>query len=880
MQHKSVVIPTRQVPGNGQLQKSNLPVQPTPLIGREKEMAAIQQLLLRQDMRLFTLTGPGGIGKTRLGLQVAAELSELFPDGVYFVNLAPISDSAFVVPSIAQVLDLKETGEQPLLDLLKTYLREKQLLLLLDNFEQVVSAAIQVADLLTACPQLKVVVTSRAVLHVRGEQEFDVPPLALPDPRHLPDLETLSQYEAVALFIWRAQAVKPEFRLSDANASAIAEICVHMDGLPLAIELAAARIKLLPPQALLARLGQLLQLLTSGAQDAPARQQTLWNTIKWSYDLLNAQEQRLFRRLSVFVGGCTLEAIEAVCHGVGDDEIDVLNTVSSLIDKSLVQQRTQRDEEPRLVLLETIREYGLECLAESGETEAMQEAHALYYLALAEQAEPHLKGAEQGQWFVRLEQERDNLRAVLTWLLEAATRGRGEEKGRRQAERALRLGVALYWFWYTAGPPSEGRSFLDRALSVGAVVATPLRARALFATSDLVWAMGDLDRAQKLAEESLRLCQELRDTGGIANALMMLQGVAWLRNQYSLARSYLEEAEALFREVGDTWSRGQCLTQLAQISTAQGEYVRARTLLEESRGLYSTLGDQRRLSFVFYLLARVLFLSQGDLAEARALAEQSLALNREFKETWIRHEALYLLGKMHLYQGELALARELFEASLATGKETQWDRVTTVMAQIGLVRVLVLQGEGEVARPLCQRSLALVRDIGHKDCIATCLEDLGAVGVVQGQPAWAARLWGAAEALRQHIGAPLPPVYRADYERSVAAARTHLGEKPFAVAWAQGRTMTPEQALATEGQPLLPTPIPSARPAATYPDGLTAREIEVLRLLAQGMTSAQIAERLVIGVVTVNFHVRSIYSKLGVTSRSAATRYALEHYLV
>jgi len=459
---------------------NNLPVQLTQFIGREKEITAVQYFFQREDARLMTLTGPGGTGKTRLGLQVAAELSDLFPDGVYFVNLAPISDPTLVVTAIAQTLDLKEMGDQTLLVLLKGYLRDKHILLLLDNFEQVASAALQVVDLLATCPKLKVIVTSRTVLHVRGDQEFPVPPLAVPDPKHLPDLVALSHYEAVELFVSRAQAVKPEFQLSNTNAPAIVEICARLDGLPLAIELAAARIKLLPPQALLARLGQRFAVLTSGPHDAPARQQTLRNTIAWSYNLLEAQEQRLFRRLSVFVGGCTLEAIEAVCTTLDTESASwqVLDGVASLIDKSLLQQTEQESNELRLVMFETIREHGLEHLAESGETEAMQEAHALYYLALAEQAEPHLKGAEQGQWFARLEQERDNLRVALTWLLEAAARGRGEEKGKQQAERALRLGVALYWFWYTAGPPSEGRSFLERALSVVAVVATPLRSRA------------------------------------------------------------------------------------------------------------------------------------------------------------------------------------------------------------------------------------------------------------------------------------------------------------------------------------------------------------------------------------------------------------------
>src|SRR6266699_5091 len=347
----------------------NLPVQSTPLIGREKEVALVQNLLRREEIRLLTLTGPGGTGKTRLGLQVAAELSDRFANGVFFVNLAPISDSTFVVPAIAQTLDLKETGEQSLHDLLQASLQDRQLLLLLDNFEQVLGAASQVADLLAACPRLKVLVTSRFVLHVRGEQEFAVPPLAVPSPKHLPDLVALSQYEAVALFISRAQAVKPDFQVTNANALAVAEICAHLDGLPLAIELAAARVKLLPPQALLARLDQPLAVLTSRERDRPSRQQTLRNTIAWSYHLLDADEQRLFRRLSVFAGGCRLSAIEAMCSTLGDQVEPALDTVASLLDKSLLQQTEQEGEEPRLLMLMTIRKYGLEVLTASGEME-------------------------------------------------------------------------------------------------------------------------------------------------------------------------------------------------------------------------------------------------------------------------------------------------------------------------------------------------------------------------------------------------------------------------------------------------------------------------------------------------------------------------------
>ena len=434
----------------------NLPVQPTPLIGREKEVSILQDLLHREEVRLVTLTGPGGIGKTRLGLQVTAELSDRFADGVFFVNLAPLSNPELVLPAIAEVLDVKEIGGQPILSLLHAYLREKRLLLLLDNFEQVVRAALQVAELLASCPKLKVLVTSRMALHVRVEQEFAVPPLTLPDPKRLPDLVVLSQYEAVALFIQRARAVKSNFQVTNASAPAVAEICVRLDGLPLAIELAAARIKVLQPQALLARLGQRLAMLTSGAWDAPARQQTLRSTIEWSYQLLDADEQRLFRRLSVFVGGCTLEAVEAVWVALGDPIPSMLDGVASLIDKNLLLQTAQEGEEPRLMMLETIREFGLECLATSGENEAARQAHAVYCLSLAEEADVWLWGPQQAVWLERLELEHDNLRAALSWPLED---GPGEGTSRRK-EVALRLAGALDRFWFAHGHLSEGWAVL------------------------------------------------------------------------------------------------------------------------------------------------------------------------------------------------------------------------------------------------------------------------------------------------------------------------------------------------------------------------------------------------------------------------------------
>ncbi len=454
----------------------HLPIQPTPFIGREKEVDAVHHLFLREDVRLVTLTGPGGVGKTRMALHVAEQLRAHFADGVWFVSLAPISDPDLVIPTIAQTLGLWEAGERSLLEQLQVFLRERQVLLLLDNFEQVVRAAMHVANLLTICSYLKVLVTSREVLHVRAEREFPVPTLSLPDPKRLPDLVALSQYEAVALFIQRAQAARPEFQVTNANAPVVAEICVRLDGLPLAIELAATRIKLLPLQALLTRLGQRLQLLTSSARDVPAHQQTLRNTIQWSYDLLDAQEQQLFCRLSVFVSGCTLEAVEAISAALGNATLPVLDGVVSLIDKNLLQQTAQEGEEIRLLMLETIREYGWEALAERQEREAIQAAHAAYYLALAEEAERALGGPQQLLWLERLEREYDNLHAALHWL---RLQGSRVEGGGEAAEQALRLEIALSWFWIMRGYQNDGRRrprplFLDLEEALSAQEAEPI----------------------------------------------------------------------------------------------------------------------------------------------------------------------------------------------------------------------------------------------------------------------------------------------------------------------------------------------------------------------------------------------------------------------
>lgn len=581
----------------------NLPTQLTPMIGRQQEVEAVCTLLRRPEVRLLTLTGTGGVGKTRLGLQVANALFDEFAAGVCFVPLAAIRDFALVVPAIAQVLKLKEAEGQPVLDLLKAYLHDKHLLLLLDNFEQVLASAPMLSHLLVACPQLKIMVTSRAVLHIYSEYEFPVPPLPLPnlaDLSNLPEYAALVQYASVALFVQCAQAAKPDFQATPANIRTIAEICVRLDGLPLAIELAAARSKLLPPRALLSRLAHRLQVLTIGASDLPARQQTLRNMLAWSYNLLTAQEQLLFRRISVFAGGCTLAAVEALYSALGETTTNVLDGVASLIDKSLLYQTEDEVEEPRLVMLETIREYGLEALAEHGELEIVRQAVAAFYLQLAKEAEAKLPGPQQVVWLERLEREHDNLRAALQWSLEQAesAQSSGDEgQGEQRAEMALRLAGALGWFWWVHGHWSEGRTFLERALAARkSSVPSPASAKALFAAANLAFVQSDYERTAALSEGSLALYRKLGDKRGIALSLYPLGNVAWMRGDLAAARELKEEALVLFKELGLKENTAWLLFTLALMDTIQGEYEHACALFEESLLIHRESGNKRGIA--------------------------------------------------------------------------------------------------------------------------------------------------------------------------------------------------------------------------------------------------------------------------------------------
>jgi predicted ATPase len=570
---------------------------------------------------LLTLTGPGGTGKTRLSLQVAAELIDQFSDGVFFVALAPISDPDLVPATIAQTLEIRDMGGRSALDGLKEYLRDRQMLLVLDNFEQILAAAAVVGELLGASRRLKVLVTSRAPLELRGEHELPVPPLALPDPRRLPTLDILSQYASVALFIERASAISPDFSVTNENAPAVAEICVRLDGLPLAIELAAARIRLLSPQAMLTRLERRLPLLTGGARNLPARQRTLRGAIAWSYDLLDDEEQMLFRRLATFVGGCTLEAAEAVCTGTGELPIDTLDGVASLLAKSLLQQREGRGSEPRFGMLETIREYGLERLEESRELAEARRRHAYYFLAMATEAGSKLKGHEQAYWLARLEADRDNLRAVLSW----SQAGDGDE------EVGLGLAGALLWFWNMRGSLDEARRWQDAVLARPATAPSLVRARVLFSSGMVALSQSDLDRADGLLQESLDVARALGDPEGVPTALGGLSQLALARGDVARASAYAVEALALARAIGDHTMMALGLGSIGLIALSRGDVAHAETAFQESLALSRQIGDTHGTAWSLNYLG-LLAIDAGDHDRGTLLIVESLGLRRQLDD--------------------------------------------------------------------------------------------------------------------------------------------------------------------------------------------------------------------------------------------------------
>ena len=750
---------------------NNLPRQLTSFIGREREIEEVKKLLA--NTYLLTLTGSGGCGKTRLGLQVAADLVEEYKDGVWVVELAPLSDPDLVIQEVASVLGIREgsgslsmgagtpgapstTSEaDSLLTRLTGYLKSKQLLLVLDNCEHLIDECIRLVDvLLRSCLNLKIMVASREALGITGESAYRVPSLSLPDPSNLPPLENFSNYESVNLFIDRAVAAVSTFRVTDQSAPAVAQICHRLDGIPLAIELAAARVRVLEVEEITTRLDEDFRLLTGGSRTALPRQQTLRAMIDWSYNLLSEKERILFNRLSVFMGGWTLEAAEAICSGEDIDSYEVLDLLTSLVDKSLVITEGVYSGDggggkKRYHLLETVRQYARDRILDSGESPSLRDRHLEWCLDLVERADPELRGPNQVEWLDTLEAEHDNLRAALEWSL-------GKENG----EMGLQLAAALWLFWNVRGYSGEGGEWLERVLSgkIDDPASTRImaaRAKALCGSANFF--LGAHTVAQSRLEESIKIWGELGNKSGIAESLSTLGVLKFVQGNFGQSKSLLEESLSLYRVIGDKWGIADSLMWLGKVvGEFEGDYETAGTLLKESLPLFREVGDRRGLAHVLIGLGDTM-VRQGDHEDARVLVEEALVLSRELGYKWMMVVSLYVLGKVARGGGDYGRATEFFKESLIV-----WQEI----------------------------------DSGMELFLPIRLEALGELAVEQGQPERGACLLGAAESLRLAIDySNMGPDDRANYDRGLAAARSKLGEEAFAAAWAEGQVMSMEAAI-------------------------------------------------------------------------------------
>jgi predicted ATPase len=723
----------------------SLPAQLTSFIGRELEVGQVRDLLLWEDVRLLTLTGPGGTGKTRLGVHVARELAGEFEHGVVFIPLAELTDTNLVTVKIAQGLGVREGGSQSLMQILQSYLWDKELLLLLDNFEQVTSAAPRLAELLAAAPHVKAMVTSRILLNLQGEFEYHVPPLNVPEPGRAQSLDQLTQSEAVQLFIDRAKAAMPNFSVSQASAQSIAEICQRLDGLPLAIELAAARTRLLSPQEMLRRLDDRLKLLSGGARDLPARQQTLRNTIDWSYDLLEPDQKTLFAHLGIFLGGFSLEAAEAVCD-LGEG-MDVLNGVEGLVKNSLLAQENTRGGYTRFRMLETIREYALEKLEASGTASQLRERHGNYFsekmgvLLFSNQ----LFSSEGGYWLDWIEQEYENLRSVLSWC--------------RSHEESIWRGVltvgGLFWYWYRRGQFSEGREWCQWALTTPyGKGLTPVRGYALLFGGIMAMWQGDLRTAQSMIEEGLTVWQTLEEDSGISIGLLFQGFVQLNQGEDDSAKTCLEQALVLFKELDQPWQQADTLVHLGNAALGRGDLEEADMRLAEAEAVSRDVGDNWLIAFVLN--------NYGEVARVRGNYPQAEKYYRE-SETLLRNEG-----------------------------DRGGDLARLVHSQ---GYVAQRQGELKLAEQRFQESLAMFRKFGNKRGIAECLAGIAGLWGEQGNADQGARLLSAAQSLLSASGATWWPADRVEYERNLETIRGALEEEAYQTAWEAGRTMDLEEAI-------------------------------------------------------------------------------------
>jgi predicted ATPase/DNA-binding CsgD family transcriptional regulator len=837
----------------------------TPTLGREGDVEAVRALLFRTDVRLVSLTGIGGIGKTRVALEVAAALQNDFEDGVYFVSLATVRQPEHVVDLIARTLGLHRHLSRMTAEILNAALHQRQLLLVLDNFEHVMPAAPLLAELLANCPTIKVLLTSREALRLNGEHRYVIAPLAFPHMATLPAPEILTLYPAVDLFVRRARAIAPDLPLDDDSLRAVAEICARLEGLPLAIELAAARSSLLTPQDLLLRLARSLALLTQGGPDRPERHRTLRAALAWSYDLLSEDEQRVYRRLAVFVDGFNLAAAEAVCTISGDISSDFLDVVGSLINKSLVLPEHQPTGERRLRLMEVVREFALECLTTRGELDTVQQAHAAYYLALAERAEPELLGRQLYIWMDSLEEDNANLNAALRLLLAA-----------HDLERSTRLAGSLRWFWYNRHSLSEGLEWLEQVVcGLQEGIPLPGSSKVLMAAGLFAGHLGRQKCAMDWLKEGLARCAEDREVEDYTLSAFVLVLGLLVQGDLAQARAELEKAEQFAQGSSDPRVKAELSSTRGTLHMYLGEYDSALELFEQSALFCGEAGDLQAEE-VALLVGAAAQAARGDEVHAQVIIEQHIHALEARHSAWSVGYILCDYGRLCIQSGATRSALLLLNNSLTLFRRLGDQRGVSVACS-GLALAALHQQDCETAVELAAQCLQHARAVGAPEITVSCLAGLADMAARQGMLTTAGRLWGAAEHLHEHVepaySATDPPIR---YEL-MNSARESLGAETFKTIWEAGRSSTAEDVLS-----VLKCAGPSGGKGAAAParpGGLSRRESQVLQLVSEGLSNAEIAERLVISPATVPGYLNVIYRKLGVTSRTAAMRYAIDHDL-